>query len=186
MPSAIAALVAEVGTRLQVGEVPGHQHSYLLRKRRKTAAHSCLFGAPSRAEVDKFFDNVDNAIQQKLSESSRKYNFDFARDEPLEGRWQWKPMYKATSTANSQSHNDHHQQEQHGVRSSMAHGQAITPVVRPGGVAVGLPTGASIDPLGARPDTPRHAQSSGPKEQLQQPHEQKGTSSAAGEVSQQH
>lgn len=44
---------------------------------------------PSMAELEEFFSVAENDLTQQFS---NKYNFDFVKEEPLEGRYEWVPV----------------------------------------------------------------------------------------------
>lgn len=44
---------------------------------------------PSMAELEEFFSVAENDLTQQFS---NKYNFDFVKEEPLEGRFEWVPV----------------------------------------------------------------------------------------------
>ncbi|KAJ7525888.1 hypothetical protein O6H91_17G072100 [Diphasiastrum complanatum] len=46
-----------------------------------------LIGAPSRAEIEEFFADIAERCKQKLL--TARYNFDFKKDVPLQGRYEW-------------------------------------------------------------------------------------------------
>lgn len=60
---------------------PRPQHAKSRRRRRSTEAKM-----PSEADLDEFFAAAEKDLHKKFAE---KYNFDFAKEEPLEGRYKW-------------------------------------------------------------------------------------------------
>lgn len=47
---------------------------------------------PSQADIDEFFAEVEKEQQEHQKKLAEKYNFNFAYDVPLEGRYQWVPL----------------------------------------------------------------------------------------------
>ncbi|KFK35709.1 hypothetical protein AALP_AA4G026700 [Arabis alpina] len=41
------------------------------------------------AEIEDFFQTAEKDVRNQMLECSRKYNFDFEKDEPLGGRYEW-------------------------------------------------------------------------------------------------
>ncbi|CAN4079647.1 unnamed protein product [Withania somnifera] len=60
---------------------PRLQHAKSRKSRRSTEAKM-----PSEADLDEFFDAAEKDLHKQFAE---KYNFDFAKEEPLEGRYKW-------------------------------------------------------------------------------------------------
>ncbi|XP_006339908.1 cyclin-dependent kinase inhibitor 1-like isoform X1 [Solanum tuberosum] len=64
----------------KVESTPKPQHAKSCRRRLTEAI------MPSEAELDEFFAAAEKDLHKHFAE---KYNFDFAKEEPLEGRYEW-------------------------------------------------------------------------------------------------
>ncbi|XP_071723154.1 uncharacterized protein [Rutidosis leptorrhynchoides] len=58
-------------------------------RRKSTVVGAEKMNMPSKLEIEEFFAEAEKNIQKGFAE---KYNFDIAKDEPLQGRYQWVRM----------------------------------------------------------------------------------------------
>ncbi|XP_015064142.1 cyclin-dependent kinase inhibitor 1 [Solanum pennellii] len=66
--------------KVEFQSTPKPQHAKSCRRRLTEA------NMPSEAELDEFFAAAEKDLHKHFAE---KYNFDFAKEEPLEGRYEW-------------------------------------------------------------------------------------------------
>jgi hypothetical protein len=45
-----------------------------------------------------YIDNLEEEMRRDLQEAIQRWNFDFKNDVPLEGQWEWEPMFQAEPT----------------------------------------------------------------------------------------
>ncbi|XP_010558290.1 PREDICTED: cyclin-dependent kinase inhibitor 2-like [Tarenaya hassleriana] len=53
------------------------------------AAESCRRSTGTETELEDFFMTAEKDIRKKIFECSRKYNFDFVKEEAMDGRYEW-------------------------------------------------------------------------------------------------